>query len=124
VFFMLEKAIHRFVHEQSDLVPAFVPVSHHTLSFLVAYMAQVVPQHLLHALLVYGIRTIDTPAKYLKTLAGTYSAFAMSMVGSTVLNSVLVKFWSKDAAFVSTIVVFATVNYFFITWVVRITARQ
>jgi hypothetical protein len=122
-FFLLEKAIHQALHDQADMVPDWMPVSRHTLSFVVAYMAQVVPQHFLHALLVYGLRTIDTPAKYGRTLAGTYSAFAVSMVGSTALNSVLIRFFSKDAAFMSTIVVFAIINYFAISWIVRVTTK-
>lgn len=123
-FFLLEKSIHQILHDRPDRVPDWVPVSKHTLSFVVAYMAQVVPQHFLHALLVYGLRTINTPAKYGKTLAGTYSAFAVSMVGSTVLNSVLIRFFSKDAAFMSTIVVFAVINYFAISWIVRVTTTN
>jgi hypothetical protein len=122
-FFLLEKSIHRLLHDREDWVPDWLPVSKHTLSFVVAYMAQVIPQHFLHALLVYGLRTINTPAKYGRTLAGTYSAFALSMVGSTALNSVLIRFVSKDAAFMSTIVVFAIVNYFAISWIVRVTTK-
>jgi hypothetical protein len=122
-FFLLEKSIHRLLHDREDWVPDWLPVSKHTLSFVVAYMAQVVPQHFLHALLVYGLRTINTPVKYGRTLAGTYSAFAVSMVGSTALNSVLIRFVSKDAAFMSTIVVFAIVNYFAISWIVRVTTK-
>jgi hypothetical protein len=45
-----------------------------SVSFFFAYVLQVIPQHWLHAYLVYGMDTIDTRQKYFTTLLGCYSA--------------------------------------------------
>lgn len=123
-FYLLEQSIAGVLHEQPELLPESFLVSKHTVSFVLAYLLQVIPQHLLHAFLVYGLATINTPTKYLTTLAGTYSAFAFSMIGSTILNGMLIRFLNKNAAFVATIITFSVVNYFFISWIVRRTSKS
>lgn len=89
-------------------------------TFFAAYLLHVPAQHYLHALLVYGMHTINTTPKYWTTLTGTYSAFMVSAVGSTVLNTTLLKIGlSRPIAFMATIWIFSIVNYLVIGWVVR-----
>lgn len=88
-------------------------------SFFTAYMLQVIPQHLSHALLVYGIESINTAQKYWSTLFGTYQALIVSAVGSTFVNTSLVKMGvNRNLAFVSTLLGFACINFFWIGFVV------
>jgi len=82
-------------------------------------------QHLSHALLVYGWDSINTVSKYWTTLGGTYSALIVAAVGSTILNALLLeRGMSKNAAFVSTLFLFAGFNYFFIGWIVKISNQR
>ncbi len=90
------------------------------LSFFTAYLMQIVTTHLLFALLVYGLQTISTPEKYLKTLWGQFRVYAASLVCSTVLNSYLINAGvDKTVAFFGTMSVFACINYLLISWVVK-----
>lgn len=92
-----------------------------TISFFLGYLLHVPAQHLLHAVLVYGLQTINTPRKYLLTLGGMYSALISASIGSTVLNGLLLQYggMSKTTAFWSTLGVFACFNYFVIGYLVR-----
>ena len=89
-------------------------------SFFLGYLLHVPVQHLLHAVLVYGLQTLNTPKKYLYTLLGTYSAFSISLVGSTALNTLLRQNTDldKNVAFAATIILFAGFNYFALGWIV------
>jgi len=93
----------------------------HSLTFFLGYVLHIIPQHLLHATLVYGLDTISTFRKYAVTLLGTYSAMSIALVGSTVLNHYLLHTFhmEKHVAFLSTLTIFAGVNYVVIGWFVN-----
>lgn len=87
--------------------------------FFLAYMLHVPAQHWFHAVLVYGLDSINTPEKYWTTLAGTYSTLLTSAVLSTGLNTVLLGWgWNRTVAFFGTLYFFAFFNYMLIGWVV------
>lgn len=119
VFYLLERFISNGLDQIESL--AFVVANKDGISFFSSYMLQIVFQHLLHALLVYGLDTINTRQKYLTTLGGQYGAYFGAMIGSTVLNTWLRHHggMSKDKAFVTTLILFSFVNYFVIGWIVR-----
>lgn len=86
-----------------------------TISYFLAYLLHIAVQHALHALLVYGLQSINTRQKYASTLLGTYQALLVSCCGSTILNTYLVNIGlDRDVAFASTLVVFSGVNYLWI----------
>ena len=91
------------------------------LSFFTAYLLQIVTTHLFFAVFVYGLSTIDTPEKYFKTLWGQFRVYALSLVGSTALNTYLINTMGVDKtyAFFGTMAVFACINYFLISWIVE-----
>jgi hypothetical protein len=90
-----------------------------SISFFAGYVLHVPAQHYLHALLVYGLDSINTPARYWKTLGGMYSALGTASVGSTILNGFLLSTgMNKTVAFVATLWIFALFNYFVIGWIV------
>jgi len=118
-FFALERTIHNCLNRMDETHPYIVDHKD-SISFFLGYILQMGTQHLLHAILVYGLHTIDTREKYLTTLAGQCSAYFTAMIGSTLLNTVLRKHgFSKDMAFFTTLYVFAIINYFVVGWVVR-----
>jgi hypothetical protein len=89
------------------------------LSFFSAYLLQIVSTHLLFAMLVYGVHTVDTPEKYFKTLWGQFRIYAASLVGSTILNTYLIGTGvDKTVSFFATMIVFACFNYFLVCWAV------
>ena len=96
-----------------------------TITFFSAYMLHIPAQHYLYALLVFGLDSINTPSKYWKTLGGTYSALMAASIGSTVLNTTLLK-WGlpRTTAFVATLWTFACFNYFVIRWIVNRTSHD
>jgi hypothetical protein len=79
LFFILERIIHSMLtnwdswgfYRPSRYIFGFV--SNETLSFLMAYFLHVIPQHWIHAVLVYGIQTISTRKKYIQSLMACYS---------------------------------------------------
>jgi hypothetical protein len=91
-FYMLEKAINQQLCNASSL-PEFVEEYKDTVSFFFGYLLQIVVQHSLNACLVYGLDTISTREKYFKTLLGQYSAYGCSLIGSTLLNLLLLCDW-------------------------------
>jgi hypothetical protein len=122
-FYLIEKTINRQLCAASSL-PEFVEKYKDTFSFFFGYLLQIVVQHSLNACLVYGLDTVNTREKYLKTLLGQYSAYGCSLIGSTILNLLLLRAGvEKTVAFFVTMAVFAGVNYFVIGWMVRATAR-
>jgi len=92
-----------------------------SLSFFAAYWLHIPAQHYLHALLVYGLASINTPQKYWTTLAGMSSTLLVASVGSTALNAVLRQQLGipKTWAFVLTLYSFSIVNYFVIGYIVK-----
>ena len=102
----------------SSVFMAFLSSSQDTLSFLAGYCLHVIPQHLLHALLVYGLDTINTRRKYTDTLVAMYQAMITSALGAAALNTLLLQTLpiSKTAVFVLTLGLFSTINYFWIGW--------
>lgn len=92
-----------------------------TISFFIGYILAVPIQHILHSLLVYGYHTINTLQKYRTTLLGMYGALTFSCIGSTILNTLLLKYTklSKDHSFIITMYTFAIFNYYIIKWIVQ-----
>lgn len=90
-------------------------------TFFSAYILHVPAQHYLHALLVYGLESINTPSKYYKTLGGMFSTLTGSALGSTALNAFLLSTgkFNKTAAFIATLWSFSIINYLIIGWIVR-----
>lgn len=120
VFYYLERVVSFLLTNYVELSPG-VEEFQDSLSFFIAYILQVVTQHWLHALLVYGLHTIDTREKYFKTLGGVYSAYMVSLIGSTLLNMLFITGlnMNKTLAFIITLWTFAIINYFVIGWMVR-----
>ena len=91
-----------------------------SMAYFTAYILHIAAQHAVHAFLVYGFESVSTQQKYWSTLLGTYQAYAFSAVGSTFLNSFLVKEgWNRDIAFIATLWIFSCLNYFWIGYVVK-----
>lgn len=126
-FFYLEKVIFRGLSHllvASTEVYSFLldNIEKHQdgLSFFSAYVVQIVTTHLLYAILVYGLETIDTYEKYSKTLWGQFKVYGFGLFGATALNSALIRRgMQKTAAFWVTTASFALVNYVLVSKVVR-----
>lgn len=105
---------------------AEIPKWWSSVTFFAAYVVHVPAQHYFHALLVYGLSSINTPSKYWQTLAGTYSTLVTAAMGSTLLNGLLLQTTSlsKPVAFVVTMWVFALMNYLVLGWIVRRTEAR
>lgn len=73
VFFYLERLAFLLLQKIENL-PTVMKDYMDGVSFFIAYILQVIPQHWIHALLVYGLHSIDTRKKYFTTLFGCYSA--------------------------------------------------
>jgi hypothetical protein len=117
---MLHPSVHHRLIEYIQVGPGTQLAD--SLAFFVAYMVHVPAQHYLHAVLVYGLDSIDTMQKYWTTLGGMYSALLSACVGSTALNALLLSKtvgMSKTLAFCTTLYVFSFFNYFVIGWIVR-----
>jgi hypothetical protein len=118
-FFLIERGLYTVI-ERIPSPPTFLMEHHDSAAFLVGYILQILTQHLLHAWLVYGLKTINTRDKYLRTLGGQAGAYFIALIGSTVLNIFLRKRgMSKNTAFITTLYLFACVNYFVIGWITR-----
>jgi hypothetical protein len=124
-FFICERLAYHYLSTLPDL-PEQVETYKDSVSFLTGYLSHIVLQHYVHALLVYGLDSIDTPAKYWSTLRGMYSALITSAIGSTLLNGGLLHWGlSRNHAFLVTMMVFACINYFWISYIVaRSVARE
>ncbi|GFH59791.1 hypothetical protein CTEN210_16267 [Chaetoceros tenuissimus] len=91
-----------------------------TISFFISYLIQVVMQHFLNAIIVYGADTIDTWDKYKETLLLTYSSYSVSLVGSTIGNAVLIQNGiDRNIAFWGTIIGFGFVNFFLLKYLIQ-----
>jgi len=87
-----------------------------SISFFVAYLVDIVVQHFLNALLVFGLETIATREMYLSSLAATYTAYFGTLCGSTILQAYLLRIGvSKSIAFWSTIALGSVINYLMLT---------
>lgn len=118
-FFFIERSIFQYI-SNLDTVPEIVENYQETFSFFAGYLLQIVSQHWLHALLVYGLDTINTREKYFKTLIGQFYAYGMALFGSTFLNLFLIKSGvDKTLAFFSTMMIFACVNYYLIGFLTK-----
>mmetsp|Transcript_19246 Transcript_19246/g.44570 ORF Transcript_19246/g.44570 Transcript_19246/m.44570 type:complete len:308 (+) Transcript_19246:42-965(+) len=126
-FFYLEKIIFRCL---SHLLIAYTEVCSFVLdtiarhqdglAFFSAYVVQIVTTHLLYALLVYGLETIDTYEKYSKTLRGQFQVYGFGLFGATALNSALIgRGMHKTKAFWATTAAFAAINYVLVSRVVK-----
>lgn len=84
-----------------------------TASFFLAYWLHIPILHLLHASLVYGWQTINTPEKYRTTLASLGAGLTVTAVLSTLLNWVCMMMFrmSKSTAFVATLAIMSIINY-------------
>jgi hypothetical protein len=87
-----------------------------SVSFFLAYLIQILPQHFLNSLLVFGMDTIDSRDKYFKSLRVSYSSYFVTLCGSTILNAILLRNnIPKTTAFWGSIASFAIVNYMLIS---------
>ena len=76
-----------------------------SIAFLGGYLLSIVMQHYFHALLVYGLATIDSKEKYWETLKGMYRALIVGAIGSTVLDNQLLRVGlPRNQSFVATLV--------------------
>ena len=73
IFFTLERLLHSLLNYNLERLPAILVEYKDGASFMMAYFLHILAQHWLHAILVYGMHTISTPQKYLKSLIGCYS---------------------------------------------------
>lgn len=79
-------------------------------------MVDIIVQHFLNALLVFGLDTIATRQMYLSSLTAAYTAYFGTLCGSTVLQAYLLRLGvSKSIAFWSTIALGSVVNYLVLT---------
>lgn len=123
-FYIIERFLYYRLCGISNL-PVIVEEYKDSVSYFFGYLIQIVTQHLLNAFLVYGLDTIDTREKYFKTLLAQFSVYGLSLVGSTIMNLVLLNSgMERSTAFFATLIVFAVVNYFLIEWAVRKTTAS
>jgi len=96
----------------AEKLPKFFQTHKESVSFSVAYLGQIVIQHYLHAVLVFGRNTINTREKYLKTLGTTYATLSGILVGSTICNAILLKSGvPKRIAFWATLYGFGLISF-------------
>lgn len=95
-----------------DQLPTFFQNNKESVSFFFAYLGQIIIQHYLHSVLVFGRDTINTREKYFKSLKVTYATLFGMLVGSTICNNILLKLGvSKDVAFWTTLYGFGLVSF-------------
>mmetsp|Transcript_32789 Transcript_32789/g.48566 ORF Transcript_32789/g.48566 Transcript_32789/m.48566 type:complete len:312 (-) Transcript_32789:505-1440(-) len=117
VFFFLERSLYMSLLSISWL-PDVVKDYRDGISFFLAYFLQIAVQHLLHAILVYGIDSISTRDKYIATLIACYSTYMVSLFGSTFLNTFLIKRGiNRTVSFCTTMFSFACINYFVLKYI-------
>ena len=81
IFFTLERLLHSLLNHNLERLPAFLVEYKDGASFMMAYFLHIIAQHWLHAFLVYGMNTISTPQKYLRSLIGCYSTYVNKRLG-------------------------------------------
>ena len=90
-----------------------------TISYTIAYLLQIVTTHMLNALLVYGLSTVDTFSKYVTTLRRQFYAYSTGMVLSVMLFGYLtstsrpqwLQWMDRRTALWTTTFIIAGVNY-------------
>lgn len=119
LFFFFEKTFYARViaSDMFQKSPKVLQSNKQTFSFIVSYLINIVPQHFLNAVLVFGLNSINTVEKYVVTLSECYVTYGFAMVGSTATNSFLLnKGISKDWAFFVSIYGFSVLNYIVLNW--------
>jgi hypothetical protein len=109
-------------------IPSVLHPYREIVTYFVGYLLHIIVQHYSHALLVYGIDTINTRKKYISTLLGMYATLMSSAIGSTMVNAMLLhctnNFFTKKTAFITTLVLFAGINYFVLQWMMKMNTVQ
>lgn len=78
IFYLIDQTIYNHILIQySTKFPKIIQRNKESASFFVSYFLQIVFQHYLNALFVYGLETVDSKEKYLKTLLLTYSTWVL-----------------------------------------------
>jgi hypothetical protein len=118
LFYVIEQALYEAMERLK--LDNSVRAYQDSISFAVGYLMHIVGQHYAHALLVYGLATIDTSSKYRRTLFGLYGVLIPSTIASTWVNGQLLQFGlKKTAAFMVTISLFTCINYTLVSAIVR-----
>jgi hypothetical protein len=118
-FFMIERVVYGQLCQLHSL-PKFLEEYKESVSFFIGYLLQIISQHLIHAVLVYGLHSINTREKYLQTLLGQFQVYSLALVGSTFFNLFLLRAGlDKTVAFFTTMVTFACINYYLVGWIVQ-----
>ena len=76
ILFIMDESLYTQVIKKLALkekLPIILKKNKESVSFFIAYLGQIVFQHYLHAVLVFGRDTINSREKYLKTLKATYA---------------------------------------------------
>lgn len=122
-FFAIDSTIYKTILLPLASRPKASPIlkrNKETISFFISYLLQVIMQHFLNAIIVYGADTIDTWDKYKETLLLTYSSYSVSLVGSTIGNAVLIQNGiDRNIAFWGTIIGFGFVNFFLLKYLIQ-----
>jgi len=125
-FFFLEKLFYNLLSSILDTnakttsLTEFLQTYQDSVSFFTAYVVQIVTGHLLYAILVYGLHTIDTSRKYWQTLWGQFQIYGFGLIGATALQGYLLSLqFDKTTAFIITTASFAGINYLLVSWVVQ-----
>ena len=125
VLYLMERGLSASLEHYQLLAADATPMYRASISFFVAYWLHIPVQHLLHAMLVYGWSSINTPQKYWTTLLGMMSALAVASVGSTVFHThLLTRGFDKNVAFVMTLYSFSISNYFVMGFIVQRSSQQ
>lgn len=104
----------------SSVVTGLLLEYQESVSFFTAYVLQIVTTHVLYAVLVYGVSTIDTYTKYTTTLWGQFKIYGIGLIGATYCQAYIKQCgYPKHIAFWGTTAIFAVFNYFLITWSVQ-----
>ena len=104
----------------SSVVTGLLLQYQESVSFFTAYVLQIVSTHVLYAVLVYGVSTIDTYDKYTTTLCGQFKIYGIGLIGATYCQAYIKQCgYPKHVAFWGTTAIFAVFNYFLITWSVQ-----
>ena len=118
-FFTIDQILYHFILPPLFNTKLTASAYKDSISFCVAYIIATGFRHYLNAVLVYGLSTISTREKYIKTLFLTYSSYLFSMMGSTIVNAVLLqRGMSEVVSFWVTILGFGVVDFFLLHYLV------
>jgi hypothetical protein len=102
-----------------ERLPVLLHPQRDVLTFFLGYVLHIVVQHYSHAVLVYGLDTINTRQKYFATLLQMYATLMTSGVLSTLCNALLLQYTplnNKQVVMTTTIVIFAVINFLVIDY--------